>query len=98
MKLTSKQRKYLRSKAHHLKPVVIIGKAKFTQSIIDTVDQCLSSHELIKIRFGQHKDSKKEIINEINSSVDSQTVGTIGNIAIIFRQNIDLDKRIYKID
>ena len=98
MKLTSKQRKYLRSKAHHLKPVVIIGKAKFNQSIIDTVDQCLSSHELIKIRFAQHKDSKKEIINEINSSVDSQTVGAIGNIAIIFRQNIDLDKRIYKID
>jgi len=98
MKLTSKQRKYLRSKAHHLKPVVIIGKAKFTQSIIDTVDQCLNSHELIKIRFAQHKDSKKEIINEINSSVDSQTVGAIGNIAIIFRQNIDLDKRIYKID
>ena len=64
MKLTSKQRKYLRSKAHHLKPVVIIGKAEFNQSIIDTVEQCLNSHELIKVKFSQHKDSKEEIDDE----------------------------------
>ena len=98
MKLTSKQRKYLRSKAHHLKPVVIIGKAEFSQAIIDTIDNCLKSHELIKVRFSQHKDSKEEIVNKINSAIDSQTVGAIGNIVIIFRQNADLDKRIYKID
>ena len=98
MKLTSKQRKYLRSKAHHLKPVVTIGKADFSQSIIDTVEQCLNSHELIKVKFSQHKDSKEEIVNKINSAIDSQTVGAIGNIVIIFRQNTDLDKRIYKID
>ena len=98
MKLTSKQRKYLRSKAHHLKPVVTIGKADFSQSITDTVDQCLNSHELIKIKFSQHKDSKIIIIDKINTAINSQTVGAIGNIVIIFRQNADLDKRIYKID
>ena len=98
MELSSKQRKYLRSKAHHLKPVVVIGKAKFSQSVIDTVDNCLKSHELIKIRFSQHKDQKKEIIDEISSTIGSQIVGSIGNIMIIFRQNLDLDKRIYKID
>tara|TARA_Y100000996_G_scaffold368123_1_gene314362 strand:- start:772 stop:1068 length:297 start_codon:yes stop_codon:yes gene_type:complete len=98
MELTSKQRKYLRSKAHHLKPVVVIGKANFSQSVIKTVDSCLKSHELIKIRFSQHKDQKLEIIDKINSAIDSHIVGSIGNIVIIFRQNLDLDKRIYKID
>ena len=98
MNLNSKQRKYLRSKAHHLKPVVIIGKADFNQSIITTIDNCLKSHELIKIKFSQHKDCKKEIINKINKSINSHSVGSIGNIEIIFRQNPDLDKRNYKID
>tara|TARA_B100000519_G_C13884989_1_gene270056 strand:- start:62 stop:358 length:297 start_codon:yes stop_codon:yes gene_type:complete len=98
MELSSKQRKYLRSKAHHLKPVVTIGKAEFSQSVIDNVDSCLKSHELIKIKFSHHKDEKIEIIDKINSAINSQVVGSIGNIMIVFRQNLDLDKRIYKID
>ena len=56
MELTSKQRKYLRSKAHHLKPVIIIGKTKINQSIIDTIDNALKSHELIKIKFNGRLD------------------------------------------
>ena len=98
MKLNSKQRKYLRSKAHHLKPVVIIGKSDFSESIVDTIDSCLSSHELIKVKFAHHKDKKKDIIDKINTSTNSECVGFIGNISIIFRQNSDTDRRIYKID
>ena len=88
------QRKYLRSKAHHLKPVIIIGNTSLNKSIINTIDEALNSHELIKIKFNQYKDKKKEIINKINNSIESHSIGFIGNIAIIFRQNIYLDKRI----
>ena len=49
--LSSKQRKFLRSKAHHLKPVVIIGKADIGDYVIKTVDECLKSHELVKVKF-----------------------------------------------
>ena len=96
--LTSKQRKFLKSKAHHLKPVVIIGKIELNESIIKTIDESLKAHELIKIKFNQHKDLKVQIINTINKRSNSESIGLIGNIAIIFRQNIDLDKQIYKID
>ena len=98
MKLTSKQRKFLRSKAHHLKPVVLIGKFKLNDSTINAIEESLNSHELIKVKFNQHKDLKKEIIYKINRKADSQSIGLIGNIAIIFRQNIDPEKRIYNID
>ena len=96
--LTSKQRKFLKSKAHHLKPVVIIGKIEINESTIKTIDESLKAHELIKIKFNQHKDLKVQIINTINKRTNSESIGLIGNIAIIFRQNIDLDKQIYKID
>ena len=96
--LTSKQRKFLKSKAHHLKPVVIIGKIEINESIIKAIDESLKAHELIKIKFNQHKDLKVQIISTINKRTNSESIGLIGNIAIIFRQNIDLEKQIYKID
>ena len=96
--LSSKQRKFLRSKAHHLKPVVIIGKADINQSLIDTVGECLNSHELIKIKFNSHKESKDEFVNHISKETSSECVGIIGNTAIIFRQNIEIEEQIYKLD
>ena len=96
--LTSKQRKFLKSKAHHLKPVVVIGKIELNESIIKTIDESLKAHELIKIKFNQHKNLKGQIMNTINKRINSEPIGMIGNVAIIFRQNIDLEKRIYKID
>ena len=98
MKLTSKQRKFLKSKAHHLKPVVIIGKIQLNQSIIKVIDLSLTSHELIKIKFNHHKELKRELIEQINKETSSQSIGFIGNIAIIFRQNLEEDKRIYILD
>ena len=96
--LSSKQRKFLRSKAHHLKPVVIIGKADINQSLIDTVSECLNSHELIKIKFNSHKEFKDKFVNHISKETSSECVGIIGNTAIIFRQNIEIEEQIYKLD
>ena len=96
--LNSKQRNFLRAKAHHLKPNVIIGKADINKSVIKAVNQCLNSHELIKIKFNNYKDSKDGIIVYINEETKSECVGVVGNIAIIFRQNIDIEDRIYKLD
>ena len=77
--------------------MVIIGKMELNEAIIEAVDEKLDSHELIKIKFNQHKNLKTQIINTINKRTNSESIGMIGNIAIIFRQNIDLEKQIYKI-
>ena len=78
--------------------MVIIGKMELNESVVKSVNENLESHELIKIKFNQHKDLKTQIINTINKRTNSESIGMIGNIAIIFRQNIDLEKQIYKID
>ena len=49
--LTGKQKRHLRSMAHHLKPVVIIGGDRLTPGLIKKVDTELTAHELIKIRI-----------------------------------------------
>ena len=77
---------------------LFLYKADINKSVIKAVDQCLNSHELIKIKFNNYKDSKDDIIVHINKETKSECVGIIGNIAIIFRQNIDIEDRIYKLD
>ena len=45
--LSSSQRSYLRSQAHHIEPVVLIGKHGITDGTIETIDRVLEARELI---------------------------------------------------
>ncbi|MAV64003.1 MAG: YhbY family RNA-binding protein [Pelagibacteraceae bacterium TMED124] len=98
MQLNSKQRKILRSKAHNLKPSIIIGKSGLDEPVFKSIDECVDSNELIKIKFNDYKDDKSTFLCRINDRLKTHTVGVVGNIAILYRQNPDLDKRIYKIE
>lgn len=95
--LKGSQRRYLRSQAHHLKPLVIIGRNGINEQIIGAVDLALRDHELIKIHFGEFKEAKKEISAEIAQATTSEAVGIIGNIAIFYRQHPEPEKRKIKI-
>ncbi|MBX7254988.1 MAG: ribosome assembly RNA-binding protein YhbY [Candidatus Hydrogenedentes bacterium] len=91
--LNSQQRRYLRSLAHHLEPSVYVGKQGITDPVVQSVAEALAAHELIKVRFVDRKDEKKELTEELASRSDSAIAGIIGNIAILYRQNEDPDKR-----
>lgn len=91
--LKGSQRKYLRGEAHHLKPLVLIGAKGVTDQLLGSVNQALKDHELIKIKFGEFKEAKKEISEEIAQATKSELVGLIGNVAILYRQNPDPEKR-----
>jgi RNA-binding protein len=95
--LTGSQRKYLRGEAHHLKPLVMIGAKGVTTQLIGSVDLALKDHELIKIKFGEFKDAKKEIAAEIATATKSELVGLIGNIAIFYRPCPQTEKRKIKL-
>jgi|BarGraIncu00421A_1022006.scaffolds.fasta_scaffold13814_4 RNA-binding protein len=95
--LKGSQRKYLRSQAHHLKPLVIIGRNGINQQVIGSVDLALKDHELIKVKFGEFKEAKKEMSGEIANATKSEVVGIIGNIAILYRQHPQTEKRKIKI-
>ncbi len=91
--LSSSQRSYLRSQAHHLDPVVLIGKHGITDGTIESIDRVLEARELIKIKFREFKDEKLSLSEKIVELTNSQIVGVIGHTVIIFRQNPDSDKR-----
>jgi RNA-binding protein len=92
-KLKGSQRKYLRSLAHHLKPVVMVGRNGVSPQLIKSVDTALNDHELIKVKFLEFKEDKKEISVQIGQSTKSEVVGIIGNIAIFYRQHQEPELR-----
>jgi len=86
MPLTPKQRRYLRSLAHHRKPVVIIGNAGLTPAVINEIDQCLARHELIKIKINNElNDKHKKISADICAKTASERVQDIGRVLIVYR-------------
>ena len=95
--INSKQRSKLRSLAHHLKPLVNIGKSGLTKGAILSIDQALESHELIKVKFIQNKEGRDQFKNDVETLFSASIVGDIGNTIILFRQNEDVDKRAYNI-
>lgn len=92
-KLTGKEKKYLRGLAHALNPVVIIGKNGFTDQVEAQIDEALAAHELIKIKFIDYIDEKKEIAAGIEEKLVCECCGSIGHTFIFFRQNEDPAKR-----
>jgi len=92
-KLKGFQRKYLKGIAHHIKPVVFIGQKGFTDTLVQSVDEALKSHELIKVKFTDCKEQKEDIADMIEKKTESEMIGMIGHIVIFFRQHKDPKKR-----
>lgn len=90
MDLTSKQRKILRSKAHHLKPYIIIGKNGLTKSSINSISRLLNQHELIKVKIAD-KENRENIKDKILLKTSSSIVGSIGKIVIIYKESDNKD-------
>ena len=56
LELSSAQRKHLRGLAHHNEPVVMIGQKGITDALVSETSNALDSHELIKVKFVEHKE------------------------------------------
>ena len=90
MALTSARRSELRSEAHKLSPVVIIGDKGLTDEVIAEIDRSLKAHELIKVRAAAaDRDARGTWMAAICEKLAAQAVQTIGKVLVIYRQNFD---------
>jgi len=84
--LTAAQRRALKARAHHLQPVVLIGDAGLTPTVLHEIDVSLKSHELIKIRvFGDDRAARAALIEAICTPLSAIAVQHIGKILVLFR-------------
>lgn len=87
--LTGKQKRFLRSEAHHLQPIFQIGKSGLTDAVITQIEEALEAKELIKVNILQNCDEDK---NEIAAALEQrqiEVVQIIGNILILYKESVD---------
>jgi len=84
--LSSRQRRELRARAHHFKPVVLVGREGISASLLDSVDKALTARELIKIRLGQNCPvQKKEAAEQLARRSRAALVQLIGRTVLLYR-------------
>lgn len=91
--LRGAQRRFLRAQAHHLQPAVVVGKQGLTPSLLAALDDALTAHELIKVRFGDFKDQRKELSQALAEQTGSHLAGLIGHVAILYRPHPEPKER-----
>ena len=90
------QRKFLRSRAHHIKPTVFIGKNNLKPGVYNSINDAFTINELIKIKIPS-RDVATNIIDKITKNNKCSVVGSIGRILIAYKKNEDPELRKIKL-
>lgn len=86
--LTPKQRQTLKALAHHIQPIVQIGKNALSDSVVAEVDSALLAHELIKVKLNQGVgDEENTLITDLCEKTEAILVDQIGRIVILYRRH-----------
>ncbi len=85
--MNSSVRNFLRSQAHSLKPIVMVGKEGADDRVVSALKEALSSHELVKVKFQAQKDEMRTLSEQLAQKTESDLISIIGFIATFYRES-----------
>jgi RNA-binding protein len=84
--LTSKQRQFLKGRAHGMSPVVRIGKGGLTDAVIQEAKTALRAHELVKVRVdAEDGEERRALAERLAAEAHAQLVARVGKVAVLYR-------------
>lgn len=88
--LTGKQKRYLRSLAHHLEPIFQVGKGGTNEQLVRHINEAIDKRELMKISvLNNCIEDKHDIAAELAESTGSELVQVIGSTIILYKESKD---------
>ncbi|MBO0471691.1 ribosome assembly RNA-binding protein YhbY [Enterococcus sp. DIV0242_7C1] len=86
MELRGKQKRYLRSQAHHLQPIFQIGKGGLNSAMVVQINEALEKRELIKVTLLQNTDEiAEEVAESLKTEIHCDIVQIIGRVLVLFK-------------
>ena len=86
MSLRGKQKRFLRSKAHHLQPIFQIGKGGINSAMIVQIEEALEKRELIKVSLLQNTDEiAEEAAQVLEKEIGCEIVQIIGRVIVLYK-------------
>ena len=83
--LTNAKIRELKAKGQHLEPVLKIGKEGLTPQFYAALEEAFKHHELLKVKFADHKEEKKTLAPQMAEKSGSQLIMRVGNVVVLYR-------------
>src|SRR5215813_3360990 len=91
--LTNPQMRKLKGLAQRMDATLKVGKQGLSEAFLKSLNEELTRHELVKVKFAEFKDQKKELAPQLARKTGSHLVTLLGNVAVLFRRNPDPEKQ-----
>jgi RNA-binding protein len=83
VEITPKQRAHLKSLAHHLKPVLFVGKEGITDQTVRSLEEAFNTRELLKVKILEAapmgtREGAEALAARIDGAVAVQSIGRVG--------------------
>lgn len=89
--MKGKARAEFRAEAHKLDPLVHVGVSGATDAVVQTIDDALRTHELVKIAIGRHDGLEpRGIAQAVALALGAEVIQVIGRKVTLYRHNPDL--------
>ncbi|GIP35889.1 ribosome assembly RNA-binding protein YhbY [Paenibacillus sp. J2TS4] len=86
--LTGKQKRYLRSQAHHLSPIFQVGKGGVNDHLITHIQEALEVRELIKVTILNNcLEDRGDVARELAEQSGAELVQVIGKIVVLYKES-----------
>ncbi|WP_438433254.1 ribosome assembly RNA-binding protein YhbY [Gorillibacterium sp. sgz500922] len=86
--LTGKQKRHLRSMAHHLTPIFQVGKGGVNEHLIRHIQEALEVRELIKVSIlNNNSDDAREVAEELAGGAEAELVQVIGKTIVLYKES-----------
>ncbi|OCA91181.1 RNA-binding protein [Bacillus sp. FJAT-27225] len=88
--LTGKQKRFLRSKAHHLNPIFQVGKGGVNENMVTQIADALEARELLKVSVLQNcEEDKESVAAQLVKGTGGELVQIIGNTIVLYKESAE---------
>ena len=84
--LTNREVRALKARAQLLKPMFKVGKDGLSPAFLKAMDDALAHHELVKVKFDEFKEQKKELGPKLAENVSANLIMQVGHVIVLFRR------------
>jgi RNA-binding protein len=83
--LSNAQIRTLKAQAQRLNATLKVGKEGLSPRFLAALDETLKHHELVKVKFDDFKDQKKELSPQLAEKSSSHLITRVGNVVVLYR-------------
>ena len=83
--MTNSEIRKLKAAAQHLDPLVRVGKAGLTGTVMQSLEQALTARQLVKVRLEKERAERDALAAQIVTDTGATLIMQVGKVAVFYR-------------